>query len=68
MRTRADKQALEPEEIAFLEVCYNAIIARRKLTPDTANAEDIARALIIAYQRGVRDQAELIRLADIVPL
>lgn len=68
MRNRADTQVFEPAEIDLLQACYDTIMARRQLAPDTATAEDIARALIIAYQRGVRDTRELIRLADIQPM
>lgn len=65
MRNRADTQAFEPADIDLLQACYDTVVARRTPAPDTVTAEEIALALIIAHQRGVRDSAELIRLADI---
>jgi hypothetical protein len=54
----------EPAEIDDLQSCFDTILERRGVARSSV-AEAIARALILAYKRGVVDRHELIRLADI---
>lgn len=65
MRRLPEVTALSPEEIDFLQECFDAILKARQLTKDSEPAGDVARALLLAFQRGVRSRQELIRLADI---
>jgi len=55
----------EPAEIDDLQSCFDTILERRGVARSSVEAEAIARALILAYNRGVVDRHELIRLADI---
>lgn len=55
----------EPAEIDDLQTCFDTILERRGVARSGDEAEAIARALILAYKRGVADRDELIRLADI---
>lgn len=57
---------LEPAEIDDLQACFDAILERRGIARSSETAEAVAKALILAYQRGVVDRDELIRLADVV--
>jgi hypothetical protein len=55
----------ELAEIDDLQSCFDTILERRRVARSSDEAEAIARALILAYKRGVVDRQELIRLADI---
>ncbi len=55
----------ELAEIDDLQSCFDTILERRRVARSSDEAEAIARALILAYKRGVVDRHELIRLADI---
>ncbi len=55
----------EPAEIDDLQSCFDTILERHGVARSSDEAEAIARALILAYKRGVVDRHELIRLADI---
>ena len=55
----------EPAEIDDLQSCFDTILERRGVARSSDEADPIARALILAYKRGVVDRHELIRLADI---
>lgn len=55
----------EPAEIDDLQSCFDTILERRGVARSSDEAEAIARALILAYKRGVVDRQQLIRLADI---
>ena len=65
MRSRLDTQAMAPEEVAFLQDCFDALLRKQKFPRDSADADAVAAALVLAYQRGVRDQDDLLRLATI---
>lgn len=65
MRNVPDITMLEPAEIADLQSCFDAILGRRRIARSSEEAGAIARGLMLAYQRGVVDRNELIRLADV---
>jgi hypothetical protein len=54
-----------PEEVAFLQDCFDALQRKQKFPRDSADADAVATALVLAYQRGVRDQDDLLKLARI---
>ena len=66
MRGREGTGLFSPDELNHLQVCFDDIIQRRRLVRPSEEADAVARALIEAFDRGVRDQTELIRLADII--
>lgn len=55
----------EPAEIDDLQSCFDTILQRRGIARSSEVADAIAKALVLAYQRGVSDRQELIRLADL---
>lgn len=55
----------EPAEIDDLQSCFDTILERRGVARSSEEALAIARALILAYQRGIVDRHELVRLADV---
>jgi hypothetical protein len=63
MRGRKEVEGLSPWDLDNLQECFDAVLAARHLTKGSAEAENIAFAMINAYQRGVRDRDELTRLA-----
>ena len=60
-----EAQAFRPDEVRLLQECFDVIVAKRSLESRSERAEEIASALILAFQRGVRGRDELIRLADL---
>ena len=65
MQARREAQAFQPDEVMLLQECYDVIVATHFLEPRSERSEEIASALILAFQRGVRDRDELIRLSDL---
>ena len=63
MKTRADIHCFGSEEIDLLQDCFDTVQKLQKFPPGSDDAEAMARALIVAYQRGVRDRDDLLRLA-----
>ncbi len=64
MRYVREITMFEPAEIDDLQSCFDTILERRGVARSSEDAEAIAKALILAYKRGVVDRHELIRLAD----
>lgn len=67
MKNREGAQYLGPVDLALLQECFDALLVRHDLRRDSEDANIIAAALMKAYQRGVTDKRELMRLADIEP-
>ncbi len=65
MQARREAQAFRPDEIRLLQECFDVIVATHFLESRSERAEEIASALILAFQRGVRHRDELVRLADL---
>lgn len=65
MRNVPGITAFEPAEIDDLQSCSGTILERRGVSRSSEVADAIARALVLAYQRGVADRNKLIRLADL---
>lgn len=65
MRNVPGITVFEPAEIDDLQSCFDTILERRGVARSSEVADAIARALVLAYQRGVADRDELIRLADL---
>ena len=65
MRGRKEVEGFSPWDLNNLQECFETVLAARHLAKGSEEAENIASALIIAYQKGVRDRDELIRLADL---
>lgn len=67
MKDRDVAQILGPEALALLQECFDLLLARHDLGRDSEDANIIAAALFKAYDRGITDRQELMRLADIGP-
>jgi hypothetical protein len=63
MKRRPEAKSLNPEEIEFLQDCYNSLRQSLKFEPASEEGDAVARALILAYQRGIHDRANLLQLA-----
>jgi hypothetical protein len=65
MWSRREAQAFRPDEVRLLQECFDVIVVKHFLESRSERAEEIASALVLAFQRGVRDRDELIRLSDL---
>lgn len=65
MQGREGTQVFSPEDLDLLQSCFDHILLRRSLHRTSAEADAVAQALILAYQRGVTDYDDLLKLADI---
>ncbi|MEQ1955188.1 hypothetical protein [Mesorhizobium sp. CN2-181] len=63
MKGRKEVEGFSPWDLDQLQQCFDTVLAARHLAKGSEEAENIASALIIAYQQGVRDRDELVRLA-----
>ena len=63
MKRRIELQCFGPEELDLLQDCFDTLQKLQKFPPESDDAEAVARALIVAYQRGIRDRDDLISLA-----
>ena len=66
MRDRHGVTALNPDELALLQECFDSILKARSLDRSGEEANAVATALLTAYRRGITDKVELIRLADLI--
>ena len=55
----------EPEELGLLQECFDRILKSRSLDRVGAYANAVATALFTAYERGITEKGQLIRLADL---
>lgn len=67
MKMSANARYLRPEALTLLQECFDTLLARNELNRDSEDANIIAAALFEAFNRGVTDKLELMRLADIWP-
>jgi len=58
----------EPEELGLLQECFDRILKSRSLDRVGAYANAVATALFTAYERGITEKGQLIRLADLTML
>jgi hypothetical protein len=63
MKGRKEVEGFSPWDLDQLQECFDTVLAARHLEKGSKEAENIASAMIIAYQKGVRDRDELTRLA-----
>ena len=56
MRDRHGAIALEPEELALLQECFDGILKSRSLDRVGADANAVATALFTAYERGITEK------------
>jgi len=63
MRSRAQLESLNPQDIEFLQDCFDTLQRSQLFPPMSEDADVVARALISAYQRGIRDKDDLLKLA-----
>ena len=67
MRDHHGVTALDPDELALLQECFDSILKERlRSTAVAKRLTRIATALLTAYRRGITDKVELIRLADLI--
>lgn len=58
---------LGPDALALLQECFDKLIERNDLSRNSEDANLIAATLFQAYDRGITDKADLMRLADLSP-
>lgn len=63
MRNREGAQYLGPEALALLQECFDTLMARKGLSRDSEDANIIASTLFAAFDRGITEKRELIRVA-----
>jgi hypothetical protein len=63
MRNRRGVEAFSPDDLNNLQDCFDAILLASRLDRSSEEADEVAQALIVAYQNGLRDRNELIRIA-----
>lgn len=64
MQSHIDPGLLHPDDLTFLQGCFDEIIKREALERGSESARDVASALVMAYQRGVREREALMHLAS----
>lgn len=52
---------LEPQDLKFLQSCFDTIRRKHGLDADTRAATDVAAQIFTLYENGIRDRAELER-------
>ena len=65
MKHRERANSFNSEELTLLQACFDDILVRRGIDRKSQDADYIAGALFGAFERGVTEKHELIRLADI---
>lgn len=65
MKGRKGSQFLGPTALAFLQECFEVLLVRHDLDRHSADADIIATALLEAYENGVTDKFELMRVVNI---
>ena len=65
MKGRKGSQFLGPIALAFLQECFEVLLVRHDLDRHSADADIIATALLEAYENGVTDKFELMRVVNI---
>ena len=68
MRSRLDNAFLTPEDINLLQDCFDSLLKAQEFARESEEANATAKALVLAFQRGVRGKADLLRLAQISSL
>jgi hypothetical protein len=68
MRSYPEARALDPEAIELLQECFDALQETLRFKRPSEEADDVARALVLAWQRGVRNKTDLMMLAEVWPL
>lgn len=64
MKGRFGANYFMPSEIALLQECFEELLADHRLERCSGEAEIIASALFMAYDRGICDKEELILCAE----
>ncbi len=67
MKDHEGAQILGPDALALLQECFDRLIERNGLTRDSDDANLMAAALFTAFDRGITEKGELVRLADLAP-
>jgi len=65
MRSRPQAQALESNDLDFLQGCFDLVVARNILDRKSKLADQVASLLVETYGRGIRDRMELIWVAEL---
>jgi hypothetical protein len=63
MKSRPDTHAMAPEEVALLQECFDTLQQTQRFDRKGPDADAVATALVLAYQRGIRDKDDLLKLA-----
>jgi hypothetical protein len=64
MKDRKEVEGFSPWDIDQLQECFDSILTAQRLAKGSEEAENMSSALIAAYQRGVRNRGELIRVVS----
>lgn len=68
MRLLTEALALTPEEVDFLQKCYDELLSEHGIGKASDDGQAVAKALLAGYGRGVTGETELKRLAMIRPI
>jgi hypothetical protein len=60
MNSWTDPGTFQPEEIDFLQRVFDDACQTHGVTPGTAVSEDLAAAILMSYQAGMRDRQVLV--------
>jgi hypothetical protein len=61
MQSSTPPTMLEPQDLEFLQACFDEVRREHGLSDRTRVATDVAAQMIELYQNGIRDPSELTR-------
>lgn len=64
MREHADTSILSSVDLDYLQECFDRVLTTFGLARHTPEGDAVAKALITAFQGGVDDKDELVRLGS----
>lgn len=63
MKGRVGAEALEPEDLALVQQCFDMLLAHHRINRSSDEAAAMAKSLIAAFGQGVRDKDALLKSA-----